>query len=103
MFYTLDQLANRMHSSRLSSRTGDLGIQNALSLFNTVDQLEFSRNLTLIDSQLPDLSDKPKESSYLRRIDWLNDRLEAERWSHRYWERTHTVLEGLLACSAFRR
>ncbi|CAH8462998.1 unnamed protein product [Schistosoma mattheei] len=105
VFINLDQLASRMQVNRLSGRPSDHGLQNALSLFNTVEQLEFSRNSWLYESSLSQYmgtDDHGKESD-CRRVDWLMDRIEAERWSHRYWGRTRTVLEGLLACSAFRR
>ncbi|CAH8455271.1 unnamed protein product [Schistosoma bovis] len=105
VFNNLDQLASRMQVNRLSGRPSDHGLQNALSLFNTVEQLEFSRNSWLYESSLSQYvgtDDYGKESD-CRRVDWLMDRIEAERWSHRYWGRTRTVLEGLLACSAFRR
>lgn len=105
VFNNLDQLASRMQVNRLSGRPSDHGLQNALSLFNTVEQLEFSRNSWLYESSLSQYvgtDDHGKESD-CRRVDWLMDRIEAERWSHRYWGRTRTVLEGLLACSAFRR
>ncbi|CAH8481287.1 unnamed protein product [Heterobilharzia americana] len=106
VFSNLDQLAGRMQANRLPGRHSDPGLQNALSLFNTVEQLEFSRNSWPCEGSLPSqytgTDDHGKESD-MRRVDWLIDRMEAERWSHRYWERTRTVLEGLLACSAFRR
>ncbi|KAH8851700.1 Mediator of RNA polymerase II transcription subunit 27 [Schistosoma japonicum] len=105
VFNNLDQLASRMQANRLSSRPSDQGLQNALSLFNTVEQLEFSRNSWPYESSLSQYigTDDHGKDSDMRRVDWLMDRIEAERWSHRYWGRTRTVLEGLLACSAFRR
>ncbi|CAH8440880.1 unnamed protein product [Schistosoma turkestanicum] len=105
VFNNLDQLASRMQTNRLSGGPSDHGLQNALSLFSTVEQLEFSRNSWPYESSLSQymvIDDHGKESD-MRRVDWLMDRIEAERWSHRYWGRTRTVLEGLLACSAFRR
>ncbi|CAH8832326.1 unnamed protein product [Trichobilharzia szidati] len=103
VFSNLDQLAGRMQANRLPGRSNDIGLQNALSLFNTLEQLEFSRNSWPCESSLSQHTGVDDQESDKRRVDWLIDRIEAERWSHRYWERTRTVLEGLLACSAFRR
>ncbi|KAA3674101.1 uncharacterized protein DEA37_0005819 [Paragonimus westermani] len=103
---SMDQLANRMHSSRFSSKLGELGLHNALSILTTVDQLDFTGSAPAVGDS-GDSLDQSAAAAVVepenRRVDWLTDRMDAERWSNRYWERTHTVLEGLLTCSVFRR
>ncbi|GAA47172.1 mediator of RNA polymerase II transcription subunit 27-B [Clonorchis sinensis] len=99
---TLDQLASLMHTARMNTRMGELGLHQALSFLTTVDQLEFGgipSSAELGDSTDPNVSVEQEP----RRTSWLLDRSDAERWSNRYWERTHTILGGLLTCSVFRR
>ncbi|THD25978.1 Mediator of RNA polymerase II transcription subunit 27-B [Fasciola hepatica] len=94
-FEALDEMARCMRSSRARSCMGDLGLHNALSLITTVDQLEFPSSPTEILDET--------DSFRMRRVDWLVDRWDAERWKNRYCERAHTILEGLLSCSMFQR
>ncbi|CAH8452227.1 unnamed protein product [Dicrocoelium dendriticum] len=99
---TLDQLGLRLHSNRLNNRLGEMGLQNAVSAITMVDQLDFGGSIPTVNEYGEPLETESSEPD-TRRVDWLINRTDAERWSSRYWERTHTVLEGLLTCSVFRR